>query len=504
MSSLEHAESHLLSIAEGDPARALALLEALESGRKDRQYIRYWQPHPHLERFWAALRPEQDTWLVLGGNGSGKTELGAFLVGAWMLGKDYFRGEANERWVNALPIPAPPANVRAVGLNSDMLRDPVWEKLTGHAEHGPFIPDDSIAQKLDHQFILKTTNGSKLQGKSADVDPKTHGGASCSLVWLDEECSYEIFKENKARTRKAGGKLLVTATPLDDPGTAAHPWIFDLIQQAEDGDPSIGVVYMDMAANPYLSQEFRDAQTKFWTGTSEEQARLHGRPVRRSGLVYPQWTAKPPLWVDPHPLDEKAYRVLMLDPASSGPVAAMWSAFDEKGKWTIYRTYKQGGLTASAHVENILALNGGDHLNMMLMDPYMGQQRLAWHAEHGDTRTVLDIFRQAGLPRLRLADVDEKVALEESREYLAAGLDPTNPHPAVEVFNTCAEFRAEIERYVIEAVVRGPSRGESRDRPRRGNDDVMACFRYTAGMRFRAYRFAASKLVDPAFRSYAN
>jgi len=490
------ARQQLMSLAKGDPEEALVLLDFLEQKQRDDKYVCYWEPHSEEKKFWDQLTPAQDTWLILGGTGSGKTETFGFIVSAWLLGKDYFKGYPAEKWVDQLPIPDAPNNVRGVGLNADMVRDPVWEKLTGTAEHGSFFPASEEANKNNHQFTYTFKNGSKFQGKSADVDPKTHGGATLALVAIDEECHYDIFRENQFRTRR-GGKLLVTATPLDDVSTTSHPWIFDLIEKWKNGDPTIGIIFMDTVKNPYLSDEYKRRHVARVKGMPDEQARLHGIPTRRSGLYYSDWKAEAPLWVPAHDLPPGGFRACVVDPAATGPVGAVWAYFDAPGNMTLYREYKEKGLRASEHCQNILAENRGDPIDIWLMDPWMGRQR-----QTEDHRTILQVWRDAGLPRLRLADADYEMALGESREYLGAAWDETVPHPRLTVFDHLEKFRDEIERYIVDSVAQGTKKGESRDRPRKGRDDLLNPWQYCCGMRFRARGGGPVKLVNPEFRSY--
>ncbi len=489
------AVKQILDLADGDPEQALALVDMLENQQHQDKYVCYLEPHKGQQPFFEQLRPEQDIWLICGGTSAGKTEQGSGIMSGFALGKDYFKGYPAYAWISKLPIPEPPNNLRAVGLNSDMLRDPIWEKLMGTAEHGPFFPPAEIIAKNNHLFTVQFRNGSKFQGKSADVDSKTHGGATLDLVWIDEECHHDIFKENRLRTRK-GGKLLITATPLDDVGTTSHPWIYDLIEAWKAGDPTIGVVYMRMEDNPHLSPDYVRREKERLRGAPDEQARLYGIPTRRSGLYYPMWKAEAPLWVPAHDLTG-GFRAVVVDPAATGPVGALWMDFDSQGNMTIYREYKEKNLTASQHCQNILVENRGDPIDLWLMDPWMGRQR-----QTEDHRTVLQVWRDNGLPRLRLADADYEMALQESREYVGAAWDHTSPHPRVTVFDHLEKFKAEIERYIVDSVTQGAKKGETRDKPRKGNDHLLNCYQYCCGMRLRARGGGVVKLVDSAFRSY--
>lgn len=484
-------EKALESRAGGDPELFTFLIDALEERRHQKRFACYWEPVGDQLQIWDAIR-ERPNWkvlLALGGNGVGKSQVGKFLTTAWLLGKDYFRDEPCWKWVEPLPIPDPPNNVRGVALINDTLRDPMWEGLTGAAEHPAFFPADMLADKpSNHLFTARFKSGSKFHGKSADTDPKTHGGPNLSLVWLDEECSKGIFDENYQRTRK-GGHLIVTATPLDDVGTVAHPWIYDMIEEWRAGNQDIIVVFMSTLNNPFLPEEEKRRQIAKWRGHPEEQARLYGIPTRRSGLYYKQWRSAPPLWVPARDLPRNGFRAVMIDPAVTGTVGALWVYFDPKGRMTLYREYKAKNSTVSCHVEAILNENRGDSINMWLADPFMGRQRVPDAVEREQHKTVLQVWRDAGLPRLQLPQIDLETCWARSHEYMNAAFDETHPHPAMEVFDHLTAFEDEIKRYVIDSVIQGPNRGESRDRPRKGREGsstLMECFQYLAGMGLRA------------------
>lgn len=483
----------------GDPEIAELYLDALEARRREQRYVCYWEPHAGQKAFWRNLRPEQKVWLVLGGNRSGKTSFASWLDAVWLLGKDYFRNEVNWQWVDLLPVPEGPTSVRVVGLVADQLRDPLWEKLMGFSEHPPFLPPSEVSDVNNTLFVARLKNGSHLAGKSAETDPKKHGGASCDLVHIDEECPGAIFDENYQRTVSKGGKLLVTATPLDDPGTSSRPWLFDLVEQWKRGDPTIGVTYLSALDNPYTPEEEKRKLIARWRGHPEERARLYGEFVRRSGLYYKNWRFEPPLWVPARALPRNGLRVVMIDPAVTGTVGALWAHFDERGHMTLYRSYKRAGLSVSQHVANLLDENRGDPVHMWFCDPWMGKQSVP--SAHSQHQTVLQVWRDAGLPRLRLPSIDYELALARSHEYIRASDDPTDPHPGLTVFDHLEDWEHEIKSYVIDSVAQGPRRGEMRDRPRKGDSTLMECFQYLAGLRLQ-FTPSRPQMAPASQRSY--
>ena len=141
--------------------------------------------------------------------------------------------------------------------------------------------------------------------------------------------------------------------------------------------------------------------------------------------------------------------------------------------------------------------NRGDPIDVWLIDPYRARQ-----AQEGKNEPIIRIWQQAGLPRLRPANTDYDVTLERSREYMKAALDPTDPLPRVTIFDHLSKLATELDRYVVDSVIQGPRRGESLDRPRKGNSDLTECYQYLAGMKFRARRRGKVKLVPARFRCH--
>lgn len=493
---VETVEEQLISLAGGDMEKAAVLLEAVEEKRRAQTYVKYWEPAGDQKLFWEQLTSEQKVWVILGGKQSGKSDLGTFLVTAWLLGKDYFKGELNWRWIEPLPIPALPTNVRSVGLTDTMIRDPLWLKLTASTDHPPFLPDDgSVLSKSEHTLTVLMKNGSRYAGRSAEMDPKKHGGSICDLVHIDEECNRLIWEENYQRTVRKEGKVVITATPWEDVSVSQQPWLHDLVQQAREGDKSVGVVHLSFLNNPYISDEEKRKARARWEGHPSERTILYGEFPRHSGLYYSKYKSGPPLFIPAQPIPQSSYRVLCIDPAATGYCAALWVAIDSKGNLQGYREYKEKGLTVSAHIENILTENRGDAINLFLFDPYMGRQKLP-----EDHRTVLQLWRDNGLPRLRAADTDYDFALQESREYVDATFDPAPAHPAVVFWDHLEKVKDEMSHYVIDSIRQGINRGTMKDRPRKHNDHLLNCFQYIAGMRLRAHEKVKIELCPPEFR----
>jgi hypothetical protein len=111
-------------------------------------------------------------------------------------------------------------------------------------------------------------------------------------------------------------------------------------------------------------------------------------------------------------------------------------------------------------------------VDLWLIDPRGGSQRNA--ETH---RTPADLYRDAGIP-VRYAQVTEDYGLLASMEYLNASLDLSSRHPKCFILSDLSEFVDEIERYTWDYYAKGEQSGKSKDKPKKGFDDILNCWQY--------------------------
>lgn len=478
---------------------AIAVLDALEKKRQQERYISYWQPwEVNGIGQMSALRKFDERikiFVLLGGNRSGKTELGAAIATAWALGKDYFKDEPAWEWVQSLPIPPPPNNIWVVGLDFNAVRDVLWrEKFRQGRTHPGFFPkgDDVIAKVNDGDYQAFFANGSVITGKSADSGRDKFQAASVDLIWIDEECEGDIYDECYQRTLDCAGKILVTLTPLKDSHSGARiPWVYDLSEDWREGQKDLEFVELSMLDNPFVPEIEKERAKLKWAGDPYEEARLYGKFVRLSGLVYASWDATKHV-VKPRRLHEDGFRVVCIDPAPTGRTAALWAWADSKGNLTLYREYYERDRIISEHAKGILLRNGGDPVDLWIIDPKAGAQRNA--ETH---KSMAQLYREAGIP-VRLAEVDEDYGIGISREYINATVTPGARHPNVHVFEDLGNFRSEIEHYLWAMFSKGELKGMSKERPIKRNDHLMNNFQYICSMRPKSRKSGVlSWMEDP-------
>ena len=464
-----------------DVSERRAVLEALEKKRKGDSFIRYWTPYPKQGDALAEFTPELKIFGVLGGNRSGKTELGAVVATAWALGKDFFKDEPAYKYVKNLPIPDPPNNIWVVGLDFPTLRDVIWgQKLRSGRDHPPILPrDPSLCTPKDGDFQAKFANGSVLTCKSADSGPEKFQGASVDLVWIDEEPEESVYNECYQRTIDCGGKILVTLTPLTDINSGVRtPWVFDLYEAWKRGADDIRFVKLSMLDNPFIAQVEKDKAITKWSGHVEEQARLYGDFIKRAGMVYPMWDVKKHM-VRPFEISRSWPRHVSIDPAASGVTAALWAAVAPNSDVYLYKEYYEKDLIISDHVKNIQIRTAGDPVDIWLIDPFFGRQK---NAETHKTNTQL--YREAGLP-VRQPNVGDDYGLNVSREYLNATVTPNGRNPRLYIFQGLESFRSEIEHYTWDFFQAGEQKGQSKDKPKKSHDHLMNALQYLLSTRPR-------------------
>ena len=474
---------------------ALVILDAIEFDRKDKHFARYWatDPDPKYSEFFDAIENDfskltEDIKIfgLLGGNRSSKTERGAFLAVAWLMGKEYFRDEPSWRYVKNLPIPEHGVNIWAVGLDFSVIQDVIWrEKLrVGHRHPGllPKLPCPLITRVSDSSFQIEVNvNGrrSTLTCKSAEAGREKMQSASVDLVWIDEECDEDVFDELYQRTADCGGKILITLTPLSDIGSGAKkPWVYNLYKDFRAGRKDVVFVSLSALDNPFIPEIEKERLKEKWAGHPEERARLFGDFIQRSGLVYPQWNPAIHM-VKPFTIPSEWRKIVSIDPAATGVTAVVWAAVKPNSDIIIYRLYYESNKIVSDHAKDILIRNGGDKIDIWLIDPFWGAARNAETHKQG-----FQLYKEAGLP-VRLAPRAEDYGRDTLAEYISASLDKTSRHPKLFVFDTLKDFQNEIEGYVWDSVSKGSNKGANKGKPLKRDDHLINATQYLVSLKPR-------------------
>jgi phage terminase large subunit-like protein len=488
MSNVEKALQQLERLPKEDQLAAIALLE---QKRRTNHYAKYWSSEakgPEFDKFFDKIEENfskftQDIKIfgILGGNRASKSSYSTFIAAAWLLGKEYFRDEPAWRFVQHLPIPDHGVNIWVVGLSYEVVSKILWdEKLRKGLRHPGLIPNDPeiierIVDSEGRQEVTVNVNGrrSTLTVKSAEAGAAKFQSASVDLVIIDEEPTKAVYDECYQRTVDCRGKIVISLTPLNDIA-CAEPWVWELHQLFQAGQKDICFVSLSVLDNPFIPADEKEKLKIKWAGHAEEGARLYGHFISRSGLVHAAFKQATHL-IPRFRVERDWYRVNVIDPAPTGPTGCASIVFNPNGDAFLDKSYKQAGLIVSDHAKNILAVFGGTPVDVWLIDPRGGNQKNA--ETH---RTCADLYRMNGIP-VRFPQFDEEYGRDVFNEYLTASLENNPRHPKFFAFNDNPDFVDEICKYVWDRYAKGSQKGLAKDKPVKGNDDVLQCIHYALG-----------------------
>jgi len=179
----------------------------------------HYRPYPKQADFHAAGAEHRER-LFMAGNRVGKTMCGAAEMAIHLTGKypAWWKGRRFNK----------PIRAWAAGVTNQSTRDVVQEKLLGPPlrewERGTgMIPKSDIENAVKAQGIsglidtvnVKHVGGSHswLQFKSYEQGREKWQGAGLEVIWLDEECSPDLYFEALTRTNETGGIVYLTFTP---------------------------------------------------------------------------------------------------------------------------------------------------------------------------------------------------------------------------------------------------------------------------------------------------
>lgn len=185
-------------------------------------------PQEYQVPFWACDKKNVN---VLGGNRSGKTELGAAaLVDRCLSNPNYDTWAAT--WAD-LSIP-----IQQTKINRLLPKN----KLVKYAK---FTEQRGFANR-----IIIFENGSIIRFKTYDQGRESFQGAAKDLIWLDEEPPQSIVSECNARLIDRNGVLMRTMTPLN-----GITYTYDEVIINEKNDPEIIYWFWDSSMNKYTDQQ---------------------------------------------------------------------------------------------------------------------------------------------------------------------------------------------------------------------------------------------------------
>lgn len=386
----------------------------------------------------------------IGGNGTGKTVLGAVETAYHLTGrypKDWKGRKFNH-----------PIKAWGCARENKQLREAMQEALFGnYSDQGTgLIPKDCLVDDkgivqtyamagtagcIGHASVKHYTNG--VYDGNSEIYFKTYAqgwqefqGSNRHWIWLDEEPDdAKVYAECLARTRGPAGKegsLICTFTPLLGYSTV-YLSFFPNGQRPKDGihpenrEKFVSVVTWNDI--PHLSEKVKASMIAEWklSDPNSIEARVNGVASVGSGRIYPideSFVVVPPFKIPPY--WKKAYG---LDPGWTN-TAVIWIAEDPDTKIKyVYSEYKHGKVLYLIHAQAIK--DKGEWLHGAI-DPHEARK------PRDDGGTVQEYFESLGL-NLVEASGDPHASRARIYGMFEAG--------SLKIVSTCQKLLEEVRVY---------------------------------------------------------
>ena len=414
-------------------AELLQLLEE-QARRKEHETILNFFPdegplrrefYPKHCKFMAASKEFRES-IAFGGNRSGKSLMGAFIVACHLTGE-------YPHWWEGRRFDKPTRGI-ACGKEGKIVRDSIQKLLMGDV--GKFGTGMIPARCLDRSRVSASRGASGLYDriqvrhvsggwstlrlKSYDQGRQAFESVELEFVWEDEEAPMDIHSENLMRTMTTNGIVMNTFTPL----LGTTPLVRDLIKRAKEGSVfSIEIPWDDA---PHITDEMIDDMMKRYP-SHEIAARRYGKPQLGSGAIF---TIDPKEFViPPRELPDHWPRIYGLDFGWTHPTAAIWGAWDrDSDVLYLYSEHRRSKTEMSTHAA---AINGrGDWIR--------GMSETAG-TNISDGRKIYSIYKRDFKLKLKPADKSVEAGIMKWQQRLAQG--------GLKVFDTCTMWLSEYLTY---------------------------------------------------------
>ena len=442
--------------------------------RKRDDKLKYYRPHKKQMEF---HRCEKRNRWALGGNRTGKTEVGAAEAVWWARGTHPFKdiNKPTDGWVVSLTNEVQRDVAQAKVLS---YLNPAWIKSVKMREGRVDDPDHGI---IDFILVESVHGGlSKIGFKSCDQGRERFQGTSKDWIWFDEEPPLEIYQECVMRTLDCSGDIWGTMTPLK-----GLTWVYNTIYLNEPGDPEVWYIAMAWEDNPYLNPG--EIERLSATLSEEElEARREGRFVAITGLVYKEFDERVHV-IEPFDVPREWQDTMSIDPGLDAPLSCHWYAVDHDGNVYVVAEHYRSGWSITGHMREIERISREmdwrrdtyGHLSCV-MDAAADQRTIQ------SEKTVAELFRREGLNVNTNVNKSRYAGIQTVKQYLE-----TRPHydeqrwpkgkPRLFIFACCTGMIREIKKY------RWKESNSGKEEPMGVDDHAMDDLRYYLMTRPQAY-----------------
>jgi phage terminase large subunit-like protein len=458
-------DASLIESMSPEARRELARLISLNRKVQATKALEKWAPWesqiPGMPGQAEVFRSTARTRLVMGGNRSGKTEVGAADTCHMFKGTHPYRQ-------NVVPI-----KIKILATDfPNALRNTIIPKVE------KFLPKSFITRREHNQqgvvSKLVGVNESVIDFMSYDQEVTKFESFDADLAWFDEPPPEVIYKAVRRGLIDREGAMLFTMTPLYE------PWIYHTLWvPAEAGDlKDTQTFLLPTASNPYIKASEIEAIKEIYSA-EEQEVRLYGQFKMLSGLIYKIFTK--PTHVVPYRDWPRHWPVWMcLDPHIRKPHAVTWMGVTpEERKVILDELAFDGSIKELAPRILGMEARGGYRIVDRLVDTSINAI---------DREDNLRHLTDAGI-RCRFPRKQDSVlpGIEDVRSALTPRPDPNVPgsaaYPSLVVRENCVKTIRQFMSYIWDEPT-STSRHD-REAPVKKEDDYMDNVRYLISVKPR-------------------
>lgn len=397
------------------------------------------------------------TRAIFGANRSGKTTAGGleFLMHVTGLYPEWYPDE------NKIPQPA---IGRIFGED--------FEKGLGKVIV-PFLEewlDPSLVTKKKRNPVGIPTDWGLKNGSRFDIMTYKQDTAQCEgwkghVAWFDEPPPRDKYIATRRGLIDFDGRDWMTLTPLTE------PWIYDDIYAKADGK-DIFAVTVDISDNPFLNKK----AVKKWEQQlteDEKAARLHGKFLHLSGLIYKEFD--PQIHICEQPDIKKDWTTYFcVDPHPRTPTACLWLAVDPQDNHWIYDELWLADVDLEQLAHAIHVQEGDRIPRYRFIDPAMDNK----NALAGGFNVRKELMKY-GIYTVR-ANTDKDLGRRRIQKALKPHYNPLykTETPQLRVARQCEQTIFEFQHYQWADRKRNKENLNPREKPKKANDHFMDALRY--------------------------
>ncbi len=454
LKALQLTEEEFLRLSRDDQEKYLSLKNQEVLLRKSQKLL-FYLPIPKLKLFHLSQAPIR---AVFGGNRSGKTTCGGIEFLFHMTG-------AYPDWYPKVSRYSGSVKGRIVA--KDYMKG-VGEVIIPFLEE--WLDNSLVKRKIRNPMGIpvkwELKNGSVFDILTHEQDVEQFEGWKGHIAWFDEPPPRDRYIATLRGLVDFRGRCWLTMTPL------TQAWIYDELYTRNE-PTRIYTVTTDIRENPHLEpgaiQQFEASLTE-----EEKEARIHGRFLHLTGLVYKEFSAD--IHISEPPLVRPNWtRYMAIDPHERMPTAVLWLAVDPKDNHWVYDELWLENMDIEQIAHAIHVQEGDLKPRIRLIDPHNDKE---YNLVGGNFNIRKELMKYG----VYCERANSDPALGKARIKQAL-----KPHyssilksevPQLRISRNCTQTIYEFQHYVWEDFRRNPDEHEKKEQVKKKSDHFMDALRY--------------------------